>query len=102
MTSREYNPGRDQERAAVVTKTKEDEAVRVEIDDLKWLMNSARGRRIMWKLLAKTHVFATSFTGDNRINFLEGERNVGLSYILAINEHCPDHYITMLKEHRVK
>lgn len=75
---------------------------RLEVDDLKWLMADARGRRFLWRLLDQTHVFRTSFTGDSRTFFNEGERNIGLKHLASVNEHCPEHYLSMLKEHRPK
>jgi hypothetical protein len=67
-------------------------------NDFKWLMSNKRGRRIIWRLLEKTGVFRTSFTGDNATFFNEGQRNIGLMLISDIHEYCPEMYLTMLKE----
>jgi hypothetical protein len=63
------------------------------------VMSTTIGRRWMCDLLEHCHVFATSF----RLNglgmaFNEGQREVGLRLILAINEACPDQYVTMMRE----
>ncbi len=74
----------------------------VEIDDFKWLMAEARGRRFAWRLLEKCGVFRSSFTGDsNWTNFREGQRNVGLLVLGDIHEHCPEAYASMLQEQKV-
>jgi hypothetical protein len=71
-----------------------------EAEDFKWLMANKRGRRIIWRLLERTGVFRTSFRLNNEMAFLEGQRNVGLILLDAIHAHCPDAYLTMLKEHQ--
>ena len=70
------------------------------VGDLKWLMSDARGRRFMWRLLEQTHLFRTSFTGDRRVDFLEGERNIGIKIFSDVQEHCPEQYLAMTKEQR--
>ena len=66
--------------------------------DLVWLMGSKRGRRIMWRLLERTGVYRSSFTGNSETFFREGQRNVGLWLMAQIHEVCPDQYALMLKE----
>lgn len=72
---------------------------RIEADDFRWLMEDKRGRRIMWRLLEKTRVYQSSFTGNSQTFFLEGTRNVGLMLISEIQKHCPKHFVLMLQEH---
>jgi hypothetical protein len=67
-------------------------------EDIKWLMGTKRGRRIVWRLLERTGVYRSSFTGDNETFFREGERNVGLMLMAQINESCPESYTLMMKE----
>jgi hypothetical protein len=69
-----------------------------EDDDFKWLMGNKRGRRIVWRLLERTGVFRSSFTGNSETFFREGSRNVGLQLIAQIHEVCPDKYALMLQE----
>jgi hypothetical protein len=73
---------------------------RQEADDVKWLMSDKRGRRLMWGLLEKTGLYRTSFTGNSETFFREGARNVGLTYMALINEHCPERYNSMVSEQR--
>lgn len=67
-------------------------------EDIKWLMSSQGGRRIMWGLLGRAGVFRSSFTGNSTTFFNEGQRNLGLIYLNLINEFCPDQYVTMARE----
>lgn len=71
-----------------------------ELDDIKWLMGSRRGRRIVWRLLERTGIFRSSFTGNSETFFREGMRNVGLMLMAQINEVCPEQYTTMVQEQR--
>lgn len=69
-------------------------------EDLVWLMSHKQGRRLMASLLDVTGVFRSSYTGTEETTFREGARNVGLRYFAKITDRCPDHYVTMLKEHK--
>mgnify|MGYP000987292921 CR=1 FL=1 len=89
---------RAQERAREEQKKRAEHVAELEADDFKWLMANKRGRRIVWRLLEQTGVFRTSFRLNNEMAFLEGQRNVGLILIGLIHAHCPEAYMTMLKE----
>lgn len=68
-------------------------------DDLKWLMSTEAGRRFAWRLMARTGVHRTPFTGiDSQTNFTCGEQNVGLWFFDELMTHCPESYLAMLKE----
>lgn len=71
-----------------------------EADDWMWLMDTPRGRRIVWSLLEKTGVYRTSFSpaSDSQTAFNEGQRNVGLVIVTAIMQHTPDLFVIMQKE----
>lgn len=71
-----------------------------ELNDFKWLMSQKRGRRFIWRLLEKTHVFKSSMTGNSQTFFLEGERNIGLQYMSMLNNHCADDYAQMVQEQK--
>lgn len=75
-----------------------------ELEDLKSLLKTEVGRRFCWKLISSTHVFSSSFSPDNdRVtSFREGERNIGLMLIADIMEACPDRYIQMQRESKIR
>lgn len=90
---------RSQERA----KAESDERNRLARDseeaDLKWLMGSKRGRRIVWRLLDRAGVFRLSFnTNAMTMAFAEGNRNEGLRILAQIHALCPELYPVMVKE----
>lgn len=72
-------------------------------DDFKALMATKRGRRFVWRLLEMAGVYRSSFgTNALQMAFTEGNRNTGLFLMAQIHEHCPEAYLTMLREQRTK
>lgn len=67
--------------------------------DLRWLMGSKRGRRIVWRLLEQSGVFKLSFNPNAmQMAFAEGNRNFGNRTLALIHTHCPELYPVMVKE----
>jgi hypothetical protein len=74
-----------------------------EVDDIKWLMGSKRGRRIVHRLLESAGVFRISFhTNALQMAFNEGNRNQGNALLALVTEHCPDRYAELLNEAKEK
>lgn len=99
--SRDFDPldTRAQDRS------KADREVRARLDreteeaDLRWLMGSKRGRRIVWRLLDQTGAFRLSFnTNAMQMAFAEGNRNFGNRILALIHTHCPELYPVMVRE----
>lgn len=91
---------RGQETAADAAKQRSALTLRTEAEDFKWLMKDKRGRRIVWRLLEKTGMYRSSFTGNSETFFREGQRNVGLLLTAQIHEHSPEMYPVMLQEQK--
>jgi len=97
----EYDPTdvRSQEAARETQEREQRLAKDTEESDFKWLMNSKRGRRIVWRLLEKAGVFRSVFnTNAMAMSFAEGHRNYGLHTLGLIHALCPELYSTMVKE----
>lgn len=75
-------------------------AAGVDKEDVVWLMSQARGRRFIWRLLERTGLHRSSFTGNSTTFFNEGMRNVGLQIQTDLLEHCADDYVKMLLEQK--
>lgn len=74
-------------------------AQKTEAGDVRWLMSSKQGRRIVWRLLDRSGVYRLSFnTNSMTMAFAEGARNEGLRLTSLIHAHCADMYPIMLKE----
>lgn len=70
-----------------------------EIDDIQFVMNSEKGRRVVWSLLEKGQVFGACFNVDPHITaFNEGQRNLALMLFQRVMAHCPDQYLKMAAE----
>ena len=72
-----------------------------EESDIKWLMSSRRGRRILWRVLDRAGVFRLSFnTNAMQMAFNEGVRNEGLRLLALIHANCHELYPTLVKENQ--
>ena len=88
-------------------KSKDDKKFADKIDrqneesDIKGLMSSKRGRRLVWRLLEQAGVFRSSFnTNAMTMSFSEGNRNYGLQILNLVHTLCPELYPTMIKEQK--
>lgn len=70
-----------------------------EIDDLKWLMAHAQGRRFICRMLEESGVFRTSFhTSGSVAAFNEGKKHTGYVLTAELMEFTPGAYVRLLKE----
>lgn len=89
--------GQERQKARRAKKAELDQET--EEADLRWLMGSRRGRRVMWRFLDRAGVFRLSFdTNALRMAFAEGNRNEGLRILGLIHANCPELYPTMVRE----
>lgn len=97
----EYDPhdSTPQDKSREGKRDAEKLAALAEAEDVRWLMGSKRGRRIVWRLLSQAGVFQLSFnTNSMTMAFAEGRRNEGLHLFALVNQHSPEHYPVMVKE----
>ena len=93
----------DEEGQAADVNTNTANLNRQEIDDIKWLMSSPRGRRLVWWILGIAGIYRTSFSSSRNVtDFNEGGRNIGLKLLARVNDHCLDQYELMFQEHQEK
>lgn len=99
--SKEFDPidVRAQEKSKADQEVRNRLAKENEEADLKWLMGSKRGRRVVWRLLDQSGVFRLSFnTNAMQMAFAEGNRNYGNRTLAMIHALCPELYPQMVKE----
>lgn len=97
----EFDPTdiRAEERAQADTETRRRLSKDTEDSDIKWLMSSKRGRRIVWRQLDAAGIFRTSFsTNAMSMAFAEGNRNYGLKLLGIVHIVCPELYPVMVRE----
>lgn len=68
-------------------------------DELALMMSSATNRRVMWQLLGKCGVMATTFARDPALTaFNEGRRAVGIELWADLELASVEHLLTMQRE----
>ena len=73
-----------------------------ELADIKRLMDTRWGRRLMWRLLSTTGVYRTVFsTNSMQMAFNEGTRQVGLVLLADVTEVATDAHTLMTKENTI-
>lgn len=65
-------------------------ARRQELDDTRRLLDMPEGRRFFRRMFGRGKLFETTFTGNAHGYFLEGHRNLVLTYLKDICEAAPD------------
>lgn len=89
----------DEEELRTQNERKKHDLEQREKDDIKFVMGSEHGRRVVWSLLEKGQVFGTCFNVDPNITaFNEGQRNLALVLFQRVMTHCPDQYLKMAAE----
>jgi len=76
------------------------DARKQEIEDVRFILSSAQGRRFFWRYLGECGLFQSSFTGNSETFFREGQRNVGLKLMADLNESDPKMYSVMINENQ--
>lgn len=70
-----------------------------EVNDIKRLMGTVWGRRIIYRLLTRARIYHSTFNNSGSVTaFQEGQRWMGLYLLNIINRHCPEQYLLMLQE----
>jgi hypothetical protein len=89
----------DEEELRIQNERKKNDLEQREKDDIKFVMDSEQGRRVVWSLLERGQVFGTCFNVDPNITaFNEGQRNLALVLFQRVMAHCPDQYLKMAAE----
>ena len=90
LDAQELTRQQQETRSAIVRK--------VEAEDIKWLMSGPRGRRIVFRWLHRSGIWASSFTGNSETFFREGRREMGLWLWTLLQVECLEEYGLMIQE----
>ncbi|AYC20072.1 hypothetical protein DZA65_03197 [Dickeya dianthicola] len=89
----------DDEKLKADNELKQRDLAQREIDDISFVMESQQGRRIVWSMLEQGKVFGVCFAVDPNVTaFNEGRRNLALTLLQRVMQHCPDLYLKMAAE----
>lgn len=61
-----------------------------DLEDIRSVMQSAAGRRLIWRMLSDANIFRSCFTGNSQTFYLEGRREFVLPYYQDIMQACPE------------
>jgi hypothetical protein len=97
---RPYNAG-DEEQVGKKSRAAK-ASDRQALEDIRFVMGDARGRRFVWSMLARCGVYRSSYLAGRgqteATAFHEGERNVGLHILATISAAAPKAYLAMQQE----
>lgn len=89
----------DDEKLKQEAERKQRDLAQREIDDIRFVMDSNQGRRVVWSVLEKGNVFGACFAVDSHVTaFNEGQRNLALALFQRVMQHCPEQYLKMAAE----
>lgn len=89
----------DEEELRIQNERKRHDLEQRDKDDIKFVMDSEQGRRVVWSVLEKGQVFGTCFNVEPHITaFNEGQRNLALALFQRVMAHCPEQYLKMAAE----
>lgn len=89
----------DEEEMRIQNERKKHDLEQREKDDIKFVMDSEQGRRVVWRVLESGRVFAAIPPMDAlAMAFNEGQRNLALELFQRVMAHCPDQYLKMAAE----
>ncbi len=100
MSRDDFEPS-DEESAKAVTAERKKEEKRAErdISDLRKVLSSVEGRRLIWRWLTKGGMFRCSFVPNaNETAFNEGRRAWANEMMAEMDLHAPGQLVTALKE----
>jgi hypothetical protein len=73
-----------------------------ELEDLKSVMRTQHGRRLLWRILSDANMFRSCFTGNSTTFYLEGKRDVVLPYYQDIMQACPELFWQAQQENKLQ
>ena len=89
----------DEEELRIQNERKKHDLEQREKDDIKFVMDSEQGRRVVWRVLESGRVFAAIPPMDAlAMAFNEGQRNLALELFQRVMTHCPDQYLKIAAE----
>lgn len=69
-----------------------------ELKDIRSVMSTAEGRRLIWRLLVHCRCFASVADPIDKIQYNAGQQDVGHFLLAEVDESAPDLYDLMKKE----
>jgi len=87
---------RDEEQQARINMEKVEREII--LNDMRYVLSSVQGRRLIWRILDMAGVYRSSFTGNSTTFFNEGARNIGLRVLSDVMDAKPEAFLLMQNE----
>ena len=87
---------RDEEQQARINMEKVEREIL--LNDMRYVLSSVQGRRLIWRILDMAGVYRSSFTGNSTTFFNEGARNIGLRVLSDVMDAKPEAFLLMQNE----
>lgn len=96
MSLDEFEEEQADEKAAKIKRARE-------LEDIRWLMSTDRGRRTLWRLLSECATFnePAVFGASDMTYYNLGKQSVGRFLLSEIDQGGPEFYETMKRENHV-
>lgn len=90
----------DIEQQIAEQKKKDDLRRKRELSDIRKVLSTPEGRRMIWRIWSLCGTFSSSYIPKDATHtaFREGQRDIGLALLLDINEAKPEAYSQMSRE----
>lgn len=76
---------------------------RQELDDIKKLLDTDMGRRLLWRLFEYANIYGEMWTqNENRVHFNLGKRDVGIWMMNEMETAKPGAVLTMMHENALR
>lgn len=69
-------------------------------NELNAVLTSREGRAVLWRILEQCGVWRSSYSLDDSIYFMEGQRNIGLWLLNEIQQLSKERFIEMVLENQ--
>lgn len=89
----------DDEQPTADQQKRQRELAERDAEDIRQVMSTESGRRVIWSVLEQGKVFAATFSVDPCVTaFNEGQRNLALALFSRVMTVCPEQYLKMADE----
>jgi len=89
----------DDEQPTAEQQKRQLELAERDAEDIRKVMSTESGRRVIWSVLEQGKVFAATFSVDPCVTaFNEGQRNLALVLFSRVMTVCPEQYLKMADE----
>lgn len=89
------------DKAQIKKQEKEFQKIRKqELADLKYVLASEQGRRLVWRLMGKCKTFSSIWETSAKIHYNAGQQDLGHFLLAEVMEANSESFLQMMKENK--